>query len=770
MRTAALITIAFMAIAQPLGAAEGWTIFLDASAVFDIKVEGDSIWCASNGGVLMYDAGADEFSRWYEGLRSSELNAVAVDGEGNVWAAMKGSGIARIDDPGGEARTSQYSATIDFILSDSVSCLLAVEDDIYYGSTAGVAKFFEGFHAFEPRLTDSTSGLRINDLAWDESGNMLWIAWNGGISSFDRETLSYVAYRIGKVNSVCIHEGEAFCATATGIRNFAGGAWPAYGADLPAEPLAVRSGGGEICCITSELVYRWNGVYWQFQEAAQMKDLFLDRYRIGWSQKILRALAVGGDGVSWTGGEYVEGKRGAYLNSLSGGQWVNHSPSTLSQNEIVAIDVDPAGNAWFSTSRFGISYRSAGGEWAAYWRIRTDTGDDEALSYFINNLALLYDSRGYLWCNALDFDLDRLDVGDPLDKEDDAWEHFALGEGTITSNRFVGAVEDREGNRWFLSDDARFEEGIWGMNIASADGGDWLQVDPSTHPQMVTGNVFGCVFDQSGAYLALRGSGVKYWHTGGFEWGELVSTAEDYWTTILSEDQLTSTELRAIERGPDGSIWLGTSAGLVRYDSGRIDSFTVKTGFDGEGLVGGTVHDLEFDAFGALWVATNRGLNRIGPDGSITDAYTTALLWQDELQFIYPADVVSPLPDARCTDLAYDPAGDFLWIGTSGGLARLDATPSGEEEIPLSEAVLYPNPVHAGRGDTDLRISRIRTPVDIRVYTVEGELVHEAFGVEEGGVAWDMLTLNGFEARSGIYIVTITSEEGSDRRKVAVIK
>ena len=74
----------------------------------------------------------------------------------------------------------------------------------------------------------------------------------------------------------------------------------------------------------------------------------------------------------------------------------------------LALDCDADGNLWASTGQYGISHLSTTGRWTAYTKIRIDTGDDDALSYYINNLALLYDSRGFLWCNSLDYDLDRV--------------------------------------------------------------------------------------------------------------------------------------------------------------------------------------------------------------------------------------------------------------------------------------------------------------------------------------------------------------------------
>ena len=777
LRTIGLSIVVAASLAACLGgspaAAPGdWLIELDASAVQRITRAGDSLWCATAGGVLLFDLTDSTFTQFtcQIGLRSNDITAVAVDERGDLWAAMRGAGIARIDDPDGDQRATTYTAALSGILSDSVTCLLRVGGDIYYGCTGGVAKFFANVPAREPNLSDSLAGRTVHDLAHDPAADMLWIACEGGVARFDRETFAFAFFPIGDAASVCLHDGEVYCAAGAAVRAYDGGAWTQVGADLPMPLTAVASGGGGLWCETPERVYLWSGSYWVHQQTTALKTMLRQEYRIPFDENTLTSIAIDGAGHPWIGGVYPEGSRGFDLCSLSGTEWTIFSPARLQQNRIVALDADESGDLWVSTGWFGIAYRSADGRWLSYTKIRSDTGDDEALSYHINNLALLYDTHGYLWCNSLDYDLDRIDVGDPLVRDDDVWSHYALGEGTITSNRFVRAVEDPAGNRWMLSDDDYYEDGRWGIDIASVAGDDWLAVNPTTHPSMEAGNVFDCAFDQSGAFLALRGYGVRYWGTGGFDWTALTSTAGDYWYTVVSADQLPSDLLWAIERAEDGSLWIGTSGGLVHYRSGQIDSFTVKTSFAGEGLIGTTVYDIAIDRHGVVWAATSRGLNRLSPEGEITGAWTTAEMWQSELQFVYPDDVIAPLPNHICRALAYDPAGDFLWIGTENGLARLDVAPSQGEQVPLSSAILYPNPVHAGRGDTVLRISRIGAPVDIKVYTPEGELVHEVSGVADGEIAWDLLTLGGYRVTSGIYLVVIESAQGKEMRKVAVVK
>jgi hypothetical protein len=460
--------------------------------------------------------------------------------------------------------------------------------------------------------------------------------------------------------------------------------------------------------------------------------------------------------------------RGAYITGRLNGYWSNKAPVQLTQNGIVALSLAPGQGVWSATRYFGVSFLSNGGLWATYAKLRTQS-DPNGLSYFLDNLALLSDSQGLLWCNSLDHDLDRIAIGDPLNKADDAWSHFTLNEGTITSNRFVRAKEDPAGNRWFLSDDVNQTLGFLGINILSRDGTHWLSVNPTTATGMGGGSVFDVSFAAAGKVaVALRGFGVQIWRTGGYDWANLSNLANDTWQTIIGAEDLTSTELNAVEQGPDGAVWTGTASGLVRYLNGAIDSITVKISSGGRGLLGPIVYDLEFDGLGNLWVATDRGLNKIDPDGNIS-AFTTADAWQSDL---YPSSVISPLPAAGCKALAFDAASNALWIGTDNGIARLDVSAPVRVGTALAKLILYPNPIYVARGDNALHIARISEPVAIQVFTIEGELVHEASGVVDGGVAWDLFPLNSnsFPARSGVYIVRVSNGRQSEVRKVGVVR
>ena len=751
-------------------ALEGWTVHLNASALYGMTLTGDSLWCSTSGGVLLFDLLDSTFTHYYDGLElpSSEVRAVTLDGNGSVWIGFEKSGIVRVDNIDSEPVTTRFDEVLTGILSDSITCFLRVGDEILYGSADGIAKFSDGEHRMEPHLSDTLGDRTVNDIL--RIADTLWIACDDGVARFDRTALEYIFFPTGRVTSLCSHDGTIHAAGDSGTSRFEGGSWITYGS-LPFVPVSIASKRGDLYCITAVIPYRWNGIYWAAIDAAGFKTLHFVSYRVSWDAQILRTLIVDDRGTPWVGGVIPNANRGVYLTGYVQDSWLNAPPQLLSHNRIVELALGERGGIWASTNRYGISYLSRTGDWTLYTKWRGDWGD-EALSYTGNNLALLYDSQGYLWCNALDYDLDRIEVNDLSTIEDDEWAHYALTVDTITSNRFVKAKEDPFGNRWFLSDDNRQTgEILWGINIRGEEPGDgWMNVDPIVVPDMKGGSVIDCVYGPNGiAYLAIAGYGVQAWSTGGFNWSSLKNLNDDSWTTLMGPDDLTSTKLYSIARSAGGILWLGTSGGLVRYRAGIIDSIPRKNNFDDEGLIGSIVYDIEYDGAGNLWVATDGGLNMIDSDGAI-DAYTSFEHWAEELQPLYPPTVVSPLPHNICSSLQYDGEEDILWIGTLNGLVRIDVAPPAPEKVPLSDLVLYPNPIHISRGDGELRIGRISGLVSIRVYTIEGGLVHEAVGVGDGDTAWDLLTLNGFKARSGIYVVRIEGDGYSEVRKVALIR
>ena len=127
----------------------------------------------------------------------------------------------------------------------------------------------------------------------------------------------------------------------------------------------------------------------------------------------------------------------------------------------------------------------------------------------------------------------------------------------------------------------------------------------------------------------------------------LVQLLHDSWTT---EQGLPQSAVQAVHQSRDGYLWVGTQAGLARFDGARFEVFDR---YNTPQMARGTVSDLAEGPDGTLWVSLQGGGLLSVKDGDF-DATTTA----DGLA----ADIV--------WEVEVGPDG-ALWIGSQAGLDRL---------------------------------------------------------------------------------------------------
>ena len=111
-----------------------------------------------------------------------------------------------------------------------------------------------------------------------------------------------------------------------------------------------------------------------------------------------------------------------------------------------------------------------------------------------------------------------------------------------------------------------------------------------------------------------------------------------------SNPSLPGADIRCLTETKDGALWIGTSDGLARLKDGAVTAFTTGDGLPGNS-VRGVVQTLNHD----VWVWTDSGLARLH-DGS------------------FKADVNFGRPTGTITSVAADDTGN-LWISTTNDVA-----------------------------------------------------------------------------------------------------
>ena len=130
-----------------------------------------------------------------------------------------------------------------------------------------------------------------------------------------------------------------------------------------------------------------------------------------------------------------------------------------------------------------------------------------------------------------------------------------------------------------------------------------------------------------------------------------------FFTTLGTREGLPNSAVAAIVQDGKGFLWFGTQGGLVRYD-GYSYKIYENAPFQENGLSHNQVQTLFLDG-DILWIGTYGGLNRL-------DLTTDRMTW-----YTYDPQSPTSLSGDLVISVERDVQGQ-LWVGTSKGLNRLD--------------------------------------------------------------------------------------------------
>jgi len=247
--------------------------------------------------------------------------------------------------------------------------------------------------------------------------------------------------------------------------------------------------------------------------------------------------------------------------------------------------------------------------------------------------------------------------------------------------------------------------------------------------------------------------------------GILVFDENDTWTTTddsykklstaAGQGGLPSNEVYSLQVDEDGEIWVGTDAGIAVFYSPE-DIFSNNPSDAQQILIqqdGHTQILLETEAI--TWIAID-GANRkwIGTQGS-----GVYLMSPDGTKEIYHFNENnSPLFSNNITSIAINGKSGEVFIGTAKGIISYKSTATeGEDEF--GEVYAYPNPVRPGYGGI-IAIKGLVKDADVKITDITGTLIYQTKAL--GGQAiWDGNNFSGERARSGIYLVFCSNDDGT---------
>jgi apolipoprotein N-acyltransferase len=717
-----------------------WTNFTDVNDVNAIASRGDTVWVATDGGLVrLLDSDPDNQTRFTnaDGLGGNRLRFVTVDSNGVVWCGGENGRLSRrLQDQNWRTYLFEDDAGLPIPLNAATP---GPDGFLWVASDRGVHKFDTQRNGGEIK----ESYTRIGD--WpDESavadlvvvGGILYAVGVSGVAAADvndqflldrghwatqltAEPLRFLAY-IGDVESRIVAgaaAGYSLVSYDSGEHSLSLGVFvnspnlaDAYGRDyhiwflsadgryiarsfpslrVPPQgtvPAPVAAGFTSIH-LTDNAVYfgQTNGGLWRLGDA-------------GWTHiepdgpldNDLADLAVDPDGRLWT----AHTNRGAAFLNESGWHTIPYISAGAS-GPMTSVDVAPDGGVWYGIFGGGV------------WFVNPDDPQNPgaAINYKKPNSSLMW-------------------VQNPTRPGD--FEYVVVQD----------VVVDYQGRVWCANGFADS-----GAVVAWNDHGCWGRFDqadgiPSNRP--------GVVYPlDSSVLVGFANIGIVEINfreplcDNGLPVTQIPRVARR-----TSADGLPSDDIRAILYDQSDSLWVGTNLGLARYARDRRRFFEVEMPSE----AGLTVNTLAVDDANGIWIGTTLGLVVREADGAMT----------------FYNSRNSGLVGDHVTHIDIDRRTGDIWIATRSGVSRTQGPLP--ETGDIEQTVAYPNPFEIGVHN---RV-RFNAPSGSRVTitTAAGFTVAQI----DSDSGWDGRNRAGELVATGVYLFVVRSPEGDyGAGKIAVI-
>lgn len=712
-----------------------WSVYTSMREINALVQHRGQVWAATSGGVLKFDQETETYDRFtrLDGLAGNRVLSVAVDAYGHLWFGTDGRGLSRF-------RPEQ--GTFDPPVLDfgelRLGALVATGNRLYVGTERGISVFL--IDRWEIKETYSNLGdlpkdSEVNALAL--SGGVLYagaaegMAWAslGQPNLQDPDSWTSTT-RFGEGRDLVAAAGKVLAATRVGVAVFdpsTGQFVPDYAGEATTA-LGVLDGLPAAAGESGNFQQRsWDGVWTRVPAPIIRNVRALSKRGSGlWlaTDRGLRHIADTssgdppplreppanhfyemkrlGNGDLWVASvpnDFVE-PFGVYQLNEDG--WTVHDKASgMPNDDLVALETDAAGRLWVGSWGGGVAIRRSSQNWIRVDQRNSILRGIPKAPEFVVISDIARDGADNMW-------LVDVQVG------------IAVMDGYPATQSFL-----------FDQVELGFPSRLDLNKIAfGPDGLKW-----------VTSRTDGVVILDDG--------GTPF--VGGDDSALLVSTAYD--------SRMSSNRVADLLIDAGGTIWIATDAGVNAVAgvysretrSFQVSSWRVYTSLDG--LPSTQINDLEMDADGNIWIATDAGLSQIGADGEVAFTLTAAN---------------SGLIDNDVTSLLYDGAISELWIGTYNGLSRLKVRTGGTEG-PEGLAV-YPNPFF-NHGSGRVTFSGLPLGSSLHIYAADGQLVDHIAGIPgRGSLSWRGQNEDGFLVGSGIYL--FVAEDGIGNRvrgRLAVI-
>jgi ligand-binding sensor domain-containing protein len=322
----------------------------------------------------------------------------------------------------------------------------------------------------------------------------------------------------------------------------------------------------------------------------------------------------------------------------------------------------------------------------------------------------------------------------------------------------IGGVEyDKDGNMWMVNshtmkclkvkktDNTWSEFDFQGMIVTGTTVGELMITELGQKWMIVPRNGGMIVFDDGGTINDISDDRKK----------KLGFTS--------TNGAMPGTDVLCMAEDRDGEIWIGTDKGIgVFYCAENIFSsagcnaqqILIQQGEYTQILMESqVVTSIAIDGANRKWIGTESGgVFLMSADGTN--------------EILHFTTENSPLLSNTVTGVTIDPSTGEVFFATGKGIVsyRSDAV-EGEDE--MGDVYAYPNPVQPGYSGP-IAIKGLVRDADVKITDISGNLVYQTTAL--GGQAiWNGNNFQGQRAASGVYLVFITNEDGTETRITKIL-
>ncbi|HFE65247.1 MAG TPA: hypothetical protein ENK14_12660 [Caldithrix sp.] len=788
MKNAIFLIIVFFLLVGSLSAENfQWEVITNFNNANDVLVNGDTLFAATPGGLLIYSLSSGEYDTWTteDGISTQSFSTVIQTHKGLLVLGTQTGALSFINPV-----TRFYSE--DFSLSgNEITGLAAIEDTLWVSSKKMVAVYlfdpekevftfrdfftnyshefnsFQDIYYFKKRIwVASDKGLfsapgdflRYNLKSAD---NWNWLSSADGLPSDNVISLnSFIdTLLIGTINGISKYDLQSFRNSQSGLSS--------------RKIYHIKVKNNKIYVDNLLSIYQMNGN--QFNEVAKIAPRIINDFAVDNQEHILVAIKDKG------------------LLKLPDDEriWIN-GPT---DNSLGNILLDSQGRLWVSAGSFGdqrqkgFSVRFKDGTWHNYryiknWRnsansqsIIEDTGGNIWIGSWNGGLLVIdknfnfynfnnFTAPGDLWITSPTED-DTVQYAPP----DSVRHFFSYTRGwpnllvitdflldPLRQSIWIAALTVQSGRPII-----RYKQTAFGQ-----DAFDSLSYERIAFPDyidIINDQITDLTFDIShNLWIGTQNSGavaLQYDQDGTMNW---------LW--INETNNLKNNSCWAVAGDQDGYVWLGTNGGLNAYFNGQVVDF--REDYQPIGL---WINQITVDSENNKWFATDKGLSLLKASGSPWDPKSWVHFVPKNSEFFGDNIYRTNLPSENIRSVFVDNHTGDVYCGTSSGLAILRSNPFTTPLPDLNKVKVGPNPlILGGKENSYLYFRNLTGNSQIKILTTTGRLVKTLGGGANGDILgsfaqWDGRNEDGRLVSSGVYLYMVSDENGnSNAGKFVVIR